>query len=29
MNNMWNYIFDKKKVYFKNIDLQKLKKTQL
>lgn len=26
MNNMWNYIFDKKKVYFKNIDLQKLKK---
>lgn len=26
MNNKWNYIFDKKKIYIKDINLQKLKK---
>ena len=25
MNNKWNYIFDKKKIYIKDINLQKLK----
>ena len=26
MNNKWYYIFDKKKIYIKDINLQKLKK---